>query len=748
MPPAGESGPALSRTVLGLTWLVLFSLYFYSFDLPNNPQFTRPGLWLTLPFDLMDLVDPPHIPNELPWGLRFLGQRVPLLLAAGVLWGGAWALGRLILRGLRPAPLQRLETVFVAGGLGLSALALVILGLGLIGALTRLPLLVILAMAAGTEVLLTVRGTAPLSEPEPTTAGSNVLSQRTAMLLICVLAGGALLGAMSPQSDFDVLEYHLGGPKEWFLQGRIVRLPHNVYTSFPFLTEMLLLGGMVITGDWSWGALVGQAVIAGFAPLTAIGLWGFGRRVFGPGVGALSAVVWMSTPWVYRISIIAYAEGGLACYLFAAHALALRRIWIEPPSVTPDACGRDLRSSIVCGLLAGSAFSCKYTGLVSVVLPVGVLVVGARWWRERRWLTNEAAVWLAVYAAGCALAAGPWLIKNAIETGNPVYPLAWRVFGGIDRDEQMDAQWRNGHRRHYDSIQQQLLDVPVKIQDVIADNDWHSALMFGFAPVSLLAVWRRRVWGMWILIGWQFAAWFLLTHQIDRFYVPMFPLVALLAGCGGAWLLSAPGGHWALIPIAAGILFNVGVMSQQRIAGFNAGRLDLPSAMDVAVAPHIRWLNQQWSDGVLPPDSRVLCVGEAALFHARFPYLYNTVFDRSWFAMGLGEQTIDGWRPAPGPRARDFLKQHGITHVLMNWSEILRYREPGSYGYVDLAHPAMLQTLQRDGVLGAPLFLPDSVALQDAGNRVPQTRNWAPQLLIPRGEMTALKAIEIYPVLP
>ena len=134
---------------------------------------------------------------------------------------------------------------------------------------------------------------------------------------------------MSPQTDFDVIEYHLGGPKEWFQQGRIVRLPHNVYTSFPFLTEMLLLSGMVLYGDWNAGALAGQAIIAGFAPLTALGLYATGRRWFSANAGALAALVWLTTPWTYRISIIAYAEGGLACYMFAALAVGLRLLWFK-----------------------------------------------------------------------------------------------------------------------------------------------------------------------------------------------------------------------------------------------------------------------------------------------------------------------------------------------------------------------------------------------------------------------------------
>ena len=74
------------------------------------------------------------------------------------------------------------------------------------------------------------------------------------------------LGAMLPTIDFDAIEYHLQGPKEYYQAGRIAFLPHNVYTSMPFSVEMLHLLGMEVLDDWWWGALAGQVLVACFAP--------------------------------------------------------------------------------------------------------------------------------------------------------------------------------------------------------------------------------------------------------------------------------------------------------------------------------------------------------------------------------------------------------------------------------------------------------------------------------------------------
>ena len=40
------------------------------------------------------------------------------------------------------------------------------------------------------------------------------------MICLAPFVIALLLGAMSPQTDYDVVEYHLGGPKEWFQRGR------------------------------------------------------------------------------------------------------------------------------------------------------------------------------------------------------------------------------------------------------------------------------------------------------------------------------------------------------------------------------------------------------------------------------------------------------------------------------------------------------------------------------------------------
>ena len=127
----------LPRVVLALVWLVAFTAWFHSFGLPNNLPAARWMIWTGLPFDLLDLLDPPAVANAAPWSWLFLAQRLPSLSIAAVIWAGAWGLGSLLLRGLRlRREFDSVERCFFACCLGLSAVSLLMLGLGLLGAMS------------------------------------------------------------------------------------------------------------------------------------------------------------------------------------------------------------------------------------------------------------------------------------------------------------------------------------------------------------------------------------------------------------------------------------------------------------------------------------------------------------------------------------------------------------------------------------------------------------------------------------
>jgi 4-amino-4-deoxy-L-arabinose transferase-like glycosyltransferase len=751
--------PSALRNWVALIWLIGFVLFFYSFTLPNNP-IRRVDVWLALPLHFLNLVDPLPNATATPSGWMYFPQRFDLMLVAGVILAGAWGLGHLVLRWIQPPlPAGCVERTVFAFALGLSGLSLLTLACGLAGALSRALLggLILACVLAECRLRFfekrnikpAAKSTPPKSKPaKQIPVGSSLRAVCIVVALPFVLS--MLLGSMLPSTDFDAKEYHLQGPKEFYQAGRITFLPHNVYTSFPFLTEMLNLLAMVLRNDWYWGALAGKAVLMCFGLLTSMALYAAGRRWFSPSVGWLAATIHLTTPWTYRISTIAGAEGGLTFYLMAA--LLAVMIGIERLSANKIS----FRQFLLAGLLAGSAMACKYPGVLSVVIPLGGAVLAAPFVKSLplKQRSRVAVTAAAVFAAGVLVSLGPWLVKNLSETGNPVYPLLYTVFGGEDWDAQLNAKWRAAHSPEVND-QRGLLFWFV---DVTARNDWLSPLLYAFAPLALLVTTHKYITRLiWLYVAYLFFTWWCFTHRLDRFWVPMIPAVALLAGIGAAsrtapiWR-SVGGWRFAVgTCVVAAALFNLGIITSG-MAGYNAYLVDLNYAREWPTKhtrPEIAQMNRR-----LPPNSKVLCVGEAMLFDARFAVVYNTVFDRSIFQQWCAEEQIGvppGELPMRDPKIiQQKLREEGITHVFVNWAEILRYRT--SYGYTDFVTPKRFARLQEQGVLGTPRRSgnPLPFGYRDESSLTQQERaevnKWAPELNTTINDKPVVITSQLFPV--
>ena len=752
------SSPAW-QPACALLWLALFLLFFYSFTLPNsNPPTSRLDVWSILHFILLENVDPLPVEHPVPSGWGYFPQRIGFLLLAGYLLAGCWAIGRLLLRGLKLTEIARLlEGQVLAVSAGLIGWSLITLGLGSAGITSRALFLLLPALLLIAEFVLSRRGKIGAAEPsrkptktsaksaahEPTSDATRD-SQRTTIVLCAVLIPFLLcivLGSVLPSTDFDVKEYHLQGPKEFFQQGQITFLPHNVYTSFPFLTEMLTLSAMIGWGDWYWGALAGKALLMLFAPLTALALYAAGRRWFGHQAGLWGAVFLLTTPWIYRMSIIAYAEGGLAHFLFAT----LLAVMLTIDHLHDEQTGR--RLALLSGFLAGGAMSCKYPGVISVVIPLFVAVTVAAWRAAEKERRLRSVLFVGgLFTLGTFVSVGPWLLKNLIETGNPFYPLLYTIFGGVDWDAAMNAKWKAGHSPSTYAIG----DLGEKFIDVIAKSDWQSPLLFGFAPLAWFAARRKQIGWLWLYVGYLFLTWWVLTHRIDRFWIPMIPAVAFLAGVGMEafrevwWQIGA----YAVVAIA--LVFNLGFITTG-LCGYNAYLVDLDYAANftgMMTSPEVMLINQR----KLPPEARVLCVGDAELFDARFNYVYNTVFDRSIFQQWCGVD--DPSLPAGELPLRDpteistTLRENGIALVYVNWAEILRYRL--TYGYTDFVTPRRLIDLQQAGVLAESWPISQSLREFDTLSKSEQreVETWGPELKVVLDGKTYVITAQIYPVRP
>ena len=335
-----------------------------------------------------------------------LADRLPILMVAGAVVAMGLSAGWLLLRAVRAdRGLTRLETFVFSLAVGLNVLATYVLLAGLAGGLHFAVMAVPGLLCVTTAVALWIRRGRVRNPKSKIQNPKSVASDRLWLWLAAPFLAVIVLGAMLPPVEFDVREYHLQVPKEFYQQGRITFLPHNVYGNMPLGTEMLSLLAMVLSGDWWLGALAGKTVTALMAPLTALGLLAAGRRFFSAPAGAAAALLYLSTPWIVRISTAGLIDGAAGCYLLlAVYAMLLwargrgnaagrvgqarasgrsptspassrwgcgRQGGLDPPYVHAMLLGdRTTSRLILAGFLAGSAAAVKYPGLLFVVLPL------------------------------------------------------------------------------------------------------------------------------------------------------------------------------------------------------------------------------------------------------------------------------------------------------------------------------------------------------------------------------------------
>ena len=323
------------------------------------------------------------------------------------------ATGRQIAHWLRlPADATALERNLIGFAIGLGLLSYAMLAAGLLSLLT-LPYVLFLQIA----LLLPGYGqwhmmwqeTRPALRPLPRLTG-----QGWGIAAVFVFfAGVALFGVYAPPTllEWDSLAYHLADPNLYIQAHRIYYLPWESHSNFAFTAEMWYMFGLLVRG-------VPLAKFFHFAcgVGTCLAIYAFGRRHLDISIGVWAAITFVSTPIVFWEAGTAYAD--LATTFFATLTLLA-----AANAVTAKSAPWLTVSAIMMGL----TLSTKATALsLLAMLAIGV---GAFLYRQRREWANplSAAVrWLTL-----ALAVGaPWYLKSAIDTGNPVYPFYFQLFGG------------------------------------------------------------------------------------------------------------------------------------------------------------------------------------------------------------------------------------------------------------------------------------------------------------------------------
>lgn len=627
-------------------------------------------LWIVIIISAYYVV---HKPEPLDEWNRFFSAVFDAILAITVviLAGG---IGRRIF-GHREI-IGPLERVAVNTSLGLGLISLLVLLIGLIGLLYSWLVggLIILAILFFRKDIYCW-----LSEWKHLLSAdkSGWLNKIAAGFVVFVLLLG-LIQALAPPLKWDSLVYHLELPKQYVAAKRIGFLENNVFVGFPQLAEILYSMVMTIASAKS------AAFMGGLVGLIALlGVDGLSQRLVGPQAVWLAPAVLLSGSNIAQSLSWAYVDlwvmlFGLVMFISLDAYLRSREwIWL-----------------VLAGLMIGFGMSTKYTA--GLLLPVGMLFVFIsengiikllsslfRLSGAKSDYQKEQYPWLKVLLTMLVLTLialfvfSPWIIKNVLMTGNPLYPL---VFKAREVDE-LRLSWYTSVPPERTILDDLLLPWDVTIFGVEGGRiegkpDYDASigpLMLalipgliggwgGFERDQILRLKQLLVVALFVWLGWGIAAHLASSLTRARHYFGFFPVFAILSTAGycSTSNLSLPHVRIQRI-ISVMIILSLGLSGLTILSDFImknplsviVGLRNEPTYLADELGwyePSIEAVNQ------LPSGSNVKFFWEPRAFYCEIECDPDEILDNWWYL----RRTVGN-----ASNIAMHLRSEGITHILI-----------------------------------------------------------------------------------
>lgn len=503
---------------------------------------------------------------------------------------------------------------------------------------------------------------------------------RVLLSLTAFLALLQVLAALAPPTKYDALTYHLQLPRQYIKAGELIFTPANPYWGHPQLGEMLFtwMGllhrsqtGALLSAAWGLLVLLGLAATTRRLVISIYQRIEPGAQAYPPpaltaGLAAAAILLSGSTfrwmlGWAYTDQLSALMGwGALAC------VLAL----LEQSDGSGD---ERITWLLWVGVFCGFAIGVKWSG---ALLPAGFFLALLL-------LRNQLRLPLRFWLLGAALVlltAAPWLLKNLMATGNPLYPYF------------LATEWISPQRLAAASGGDSPLPLWQTLLFPLTSTifGWDSAPGFGadlgplLALLALPGLWyagRKRlgvilalplalVWLVVILGGFFF------NHlQQPRLYFALLPLVGAAAGLGWAGLSRLRVRMLRLERLLAALM--VLILALTAVQDLRRTAEQAPLRTLLGVEPAQSYLERNLGMYALvmqaleelPPGSQTLMLWEGRGFYASESAASDPWIDRwraDYWRFGSAQEVLVHWRG------------EGFTHLLLYQTGMQAVRSGGS----------------------------------------------------------------------
>ncbi len=480
--------------------------------------------------------------------------------------------------------------VAVDASLGLLVISYALFVMAMCGLATRAGTVVLLLFLIAVVAVSALRG-------DRFSADLTQLVQRARRALLdgsaakFALVGAALqsvlvvLVATLPPTAIDELIYHLEIPRQILAAGHLPFMPDNIFVHFPLGTDMLFAFGLGVGGE-----VAARLFHALFGVLTGLAIFGFVREWVPRRLALLAAGLFLTIPSVVVLSSWAYVDLAFTCYA----TVALMVTWTSVHAARAGDESGALRWTALAGLLAGAAWTTKYTGLQLVLLLALVsLIERLRAGRassgthdpagsprsEKSGKSDTSAgdsqpiPWGAfVVPVLGALVVAPYLVRNWWITGWPLYPFAAGPFGselaaGLNWDADRASLLMVWLQQYGALADRTFLDralaalqvfVTARFDDLTA-FDGVIGPVFLLSPLALIRRDRPAVVGWLSGFAITFLFYWAITTTQVRFLLPALPAAAVLLAIAAAVPKT---GRWLVPLLLLAVVVNVGVAAR------------------------------------------------------------------------------------------------------------------------------------------------------------------------------------------
>lgn len=394
---------------------------------------------------------------------------------------------------------------------------------------------------------------------------SNLCAAILGIAILFILCTEIILN-LTPPISRDALIHHLAIPKLWLENGGFYEMKWATFSYYPMNVDLLYILPIYFNKDF-----IANFIHMGFGIGTALLIYSYLGKRISRLAGLFGIFIFLSTPMVVRLSTEAYVDLGLV-FFTTASILAFIRY--------RDGKYQDFKWLLLSSVAMGLALGTKYNALIAwFFLSTAMVYVYSKDTREQ-WKAVKCGL---IFFLISLIVFSPWLIKNAILTGNPLYPLLKSFFNAVVSTPAQESTYAVGSGGKYRGIFQmreilygenfwETLLIPIRYFFHGQDNNARffdgvlNPIIIILSPFAFMikSFYREKLIFICFAVFFLLIATFLDQTRI-RYILPVVPLLSILAVIGWIniwnWLMSRSK-QLKYIGLVVFLSMTVAVMSQ------------------------------------------------------------------------------------------------------------------------------------------------------------------------------------------